>query len=626
MTTQPLQVDDLIKGAIEDDDDHEAFSGVFDDHHLLRRSSFQSDMDAFARSRDFSMTETGLGEEDDFGVFECEPNSNSIVGSIDNHESFAGCNSAPASPSGRTKTYESTSAIGSGASAPLLNDDLCNDSKPPITEVYVDFHDIGHSNSLDSPSMYSSEDHDAQISSRVNSAERYSSPRRTITDNFSRDASTIPDNRHSRFLGNSQSIEDQYTHQESQTMGDGAVDDMFQQFTIEQLEPEPLIHSNHQQHHMQQNHMIQQQSYSSPSQVQQQNHILQQQSYPNPSQVPQLIPVQQPHSQMQNMGMQPMQNIQHQQYHPPSQPFVANQQAAMHPSTYQQTPSTAGTMMMDSASNSFQMRPNHSSHGSSNFQSNQHSMMNHSSHGVPIPPNSQRMSRSSFQGHQPLSSQSYHGVPFRQSEGMMMNNSSHGPTSTAAAMNASFHGDDYQRRSSTPFKDLSTVGHSGMQMNVAIQPEQHSPQKFFNGGGYESPNTIQSKTATPPTNMNDVMEKLSVSMRRSAMSRSMVKHISGRSLVSQNSARGLLASQGPSRGPNQGNIVNHHSNRNMMKQGSERSFGMDGRPVPIRRLSTNAKHQPPGQSMHRNSSHRALNHSNHGQITLQIDDRNVGTF
>ena len=195
-------------------------------------------------------------------------------------------------------------------------------------------------------------------------------------------------------------------------------------------------------------------------------------------------------------------------------------------------------------------------------------------------------------------------------------------------MNTSFQRDDYQRRNSTPFKDRSAVGHSGMQMNVSIQPEQPMQQKFFNGGGYESPGTIQGKPAVPPTNMNDVMEKLSVSMRRSAMSRSMVKHISGRSLVSQNSARGLLASQGSSRGlgPNQGTVGSHHSSRNMMQQGSERNFAMEGRPVPIRRMSTNAKHQPPGQSMHRNNSHRGLNHSNHGQITLQIDDRNVGTF
>ena len=622
MTAQSIQADDLITGVIEDDDEQEAFSGVFDDDDMLRHNSFQSDMDAFARSRDFSMTETGMGEEDEFGVFECEPNNSSIVGSIDNHESFACCNSAPASPHGRAKTYGSTSAVGSGGCAPLLQDDLCNDTKPPITEVYVDFNDMGNSNSLSS-SMYSSEDHDMQLSSRVNGTERHTSPRRTVSDNFSRNTSNIQDNRTpSRFLNRSQSIQNQYSSHESPPMGDGAVDDMFQQFTLEQLEPEPIVHNNHQhqnemQHRIQQNHMLQQQ-----------------QSYASPSQVSQRMPSQQmhqPHAQMQNMGMQRMpniQNIQHPQYHTSPQAFVNNSQTtvAMNPSAFQQTP--APTMIMENNSNTFQMRPNHSSHGGSNFQGNQQSMMNNSSHGVPIPPNSQRLSRNSFQGHQPLTSQSYHGAPYRHNDGTMMNHSSHGPSSTSGALNSSFHRDDYQRRSSTPFKDLSTVGHSGMQVNVAIQPEHHSPQKYFNGGGYESPSTIHPKTAVPPTNMNDVMEKLSVSMRRSAMSRSMVKHISGRSLVSQNSARGLLASQGSSRGlaPNQGPIVNHHANRNMMKQGSERSFAMDGRPVPIRRLSTNAKHQPPSQSTHRNNSHRSLNHSSHAQVTLQIDDRNVGTF
>jgi hypothetical protein len=327
-----------------------------------------------------------------------------------------------------------------------------------------------------------------------------------------------------------------------------------------------------------------------------------------------------------------MQNNPHQQHHPSPQSFVNNSQSAMamamNPSAFQQAPSSTA-MMMDNNSNSFHTRQNHSSHGATNFHTDQQSMMNNSSHGVPIPPNSQRMPQTSFHGHQPLTSQSYHGgMQFRHNDGMM-NHSLHGPISTSGSLNTSFHRDDYQRRSSTPFKDLSTVGHTGMQVNVAIQSEQRSPQKYFNGGGgYESPSAVHPKAVMPPTNINDVMEKLSVSMRRSAMSRSMVKHISGRSLVSQNSARGLLASQSSSRGlvPNQGPVANHLANRNMMKQGSERSFGVDGRPVPIRRLSTNAKHHPPGQSTLRNSSHRSLNHSNHGQITLQIDDRNVGTF
>ena len=626
MSTKPIQVDDLLKGSLEEDDDvNEAFSGVFEDVDLLpHHSSFQSDMDMYARSRDFSMTETGIGDEDAFGIFEIEPQNNtgSVAGSIDNHESFAGCHntSTPPTPTGRSKTPGTTDMNGTNGDDTMLRGSLNDDSKPPMTEVYVDFNSMnGPSCSVldTSSSMYSSEDQCMQHPSGVTNTERYSSPpRRTMSD--------IPDNRSPRFFNPSPSIQNQYPPQDSRTKEGNSVDDMFHEFSLEQLEPEPidlepepLTHSNnhqfgdaqHQQLHMHHNQVLQQQHYHNSSQVSQPIHLQQ---------------MQQSHSQMQNMARQrmpDMQNIQHQQYHTSPQVFAANHQAAAtHPSTFQQAPSP--TMAMENSSNAFQMMQNHSAHGGMRYHSPQRSMMNHSSHGVPIPPNSLRMSRNSFQGHQPLTSQSYHGMPFRQNDGTMMNPSSHSPVSAPVALNSSFNRDDNHSRNSSSFSDISAVGHPGMQVNVAIQPEQHHQQKYFNGGGYESPGATGIHPM-PPTNINDVMEKLSVSMRRSAMSRSMVKHISGRSVVSQNSARGLLASQGSSRGLGPSS---HHSHRNVMKQGSERSFVMDARPVPIRRQSINAKHQPPGQSVHRNNSHRNLNHSNHGHVTLQVDDRNVGTL
>lgn len=140
----------------------------------------------------------------------------------------------------------------------------------------------------------------------------------------------------------------------------------------------------------------------------------------------------------------------------------------------------------------------------------------------------------------------------------------------------------------------------------------------------------------PPGTLNEAMEKLCESMKRSAMSRSLVKQFSGRSLVKQGSARSLLARQ------NSGLMMKQRSNRSLMRHNSNRSLMDDasgrGTPtsaVPIRRHSSmNAKHhlQHPGRGVYRHDSQQSLGgHSNHGcggggSISLHIDGRNLGTL
>jgi hypothetical protein len=191
-------------------------------------------------------------------------------------------------------------------------------------------------------------------------------------------------------------------------------------------------------------------------------------------------------------------------------------------------------------------------------------------------------------------------------------------------------------------------GHSsafaGIQQNVSIASStsdvMQSPKTHLNGyDPHMSPSMSRKNLVAPTTpNMGNVMEKLSETMRRSAMSRSMVKQFSGRNLVHHNSMRNLLVKQGSARsqlGHHASNrtLVSQGSNRNLMSQGSDRNIageGMVARTPPTRRMShsssVNAKHhlQHQGRGLMRNDSQQSLNgRSNHG-ISVQIDGRNVG--
>ena len=158
-----------------------------------------------------------------------------------------------------------------------------------------------------------------------------------------------------------------------------------------------------------------------------------------------------------------------------------------------------------------------------------------------------------------------------------------------------------------------------------------------------------------PLNVNEAMEKLCESMKRSAMSRSLVKQLSGRSLSRQGSNR-TLTKQGSSR-----NLSRHNSGRNLVKQLSGRNLsransgralqrsasgrqllGDDGgAAIPVRRMSQDPKHRmvggvnlqgPPGRGLYRHKSQSALmgrqkNNSTNGAGTMfRIDDNQVGMF
>jgi len=129
--------------------------------------------------------------------------------------------------------------------------------------------------------------------------------------------------------------------------------------------------------------------------------------------------------------------------------------------------------------------------------------------------------------------------------------------------------------------------------------------------------------SAPPSSMNEVMEKLSESMRRSAMSRSVVKQLSSRNLIRSNSGMG---------GPPNPVMMMAQKQRGLMGTTSDRSLVGDasGRSIPVRRMSNsfNAKHhiQHNGRGVHRHNSQQSLDaHSNHS-ITFQLDGRNMGTL
>jgi hypothetical protein len=129
----------------------------------------------------------------------------------------------------------------------------------------------------------------------------------------------------------------------------------------------------------------------------------------------------------------------------------------------------------------------------------------------------------------------------------------------------------------------------------------------------------QSGGDQPPSNVNEAMEKLCESMRRSAMSRSLVKQFSGRSLTRSHSGHGLSRS-------NSGRMTKNLSGRNLGRNNSGRQLSgansgrslqrtHSGRQVPVdtpelqpvRRMSQDTKHRlTPTRGVFRNHSTTAI--------------------
>lgn len=202
-------------------------------------------------------------------------------------------------------------------------------------------------------------------------------------------------------------------------------------------------------------------------------------------------------------------------------------------------------------------------------------------------------------------SQTIHGEPYRSSSmNSMMNqgltSSMHGDTSlTSSLRSSSVHGANHFVPSQSPgFSNVSIA--SGLQMNKSFPGER----------SLDVSSHSQTPTGAP---LSEAMEKLCESMKRSAMSRSMIKQYSG---------RGPMLKQGSSRG-----LMRQNSSRSGMLDDVSSGRGTPTGVVPVRRVSMNAKHQlqHPVRGVYRHDSQQSLNHSNHS-ISLHMDGRNMGTL
>ena len=108
----------------------------------------------------------------------------------------------------------------------------------------------------------------------------------------------------------------------------------------------------------------------------------------------------------------------------------------------------------------------------------------------------------------------------------------------------------------------------------------------------------------PPPSINDAMAHLCDSMRRSAMSRSFVKQLSGRSLTGQTMQRSIGRTN---------SLHSQNSSRSLMDDAS-------GRSLPVRRTSSSTKYhiQHPLRGIHRHDSQQSLSRSNHSTAGSNI--------
>jgi hypothetical protein len=233
--------------------------------------------------------------------------------------------------------------------------------------------------------------------------------------------------------------------------------------------------------------------------------------------------------------------------------------------------------------------------------------------------------------------------------GMMMNNNNNtnNNNNNNMALNRSFRGDQLSSHSSHAAPSSPSFNMGG---NVSIASDVHNmkgggPMMMNNGFHCDQATSLQQQqqqqNKNNPATVNDVMEKLCESMKRSAMSRSMIKQFSGRSAAKQGGG-GSSGRQPLSRsnsGHSHAGVERSLSNRGLMKQGSIRMMtdesgigrgggGSSTHVVPIRRQSSFTKHQlqHPARGVYRHDSQRSLGGQSTHSISLHVDGRNVGTL
>ena len=252
-------------------------------------------------------------------------------------------------------------------------------------------------------------------------------------------------------------------------------------------------------------------------------------------------------------------------------------------------------------------------------------------------------------GQQGLDNNSIRSVP----ASMNMNNM--GMMQTMEAMNMHMNGmAGMMHRNSLPINPSQNM----MGNDIKTHPSMAHPGELLTAGSFDPLSSLgMAMNGGQGLEINEAMEKLCESMRRSAMSRSLVKQLSGRSLTQQNSARNLTK-QGSARNltrSNSGlrkqlsgrNLTKQLSGRNLQRANSGRSvqrthsgrqlMGEEGGSnLPVRRLTQDMKHRiqresvntsqaPPGRGIFRHKSQSALM-DNKPRTILQIDDNSLGIF
>lgn len=139
---------------------------------------------------------------------------------------------------------------------------------------------------------------------------------------------------------------------------------------------------------------------------------------------------------------------------------------------------------------------------------------------------------------------------------------------------------------------------------------------------------VIANTSSDP-GINEAMEKLCESMRRSAMSRNLVKQLSGRSVQRQGSARSLSRSNS---GVGMRKQIPRSLSGGMVRGDDGSGRGTPTRTAPIRRLS-NSKHRlhqraAPGVRgpFRTNSMGSQASMGSQGQTFLQLDDQSLGAL
>jgi hypothetical protein len=186
-----------------------------------------------------------------------------------------------------------------------------------------------------------------------------------------------------------------------------------------------------------------------------------------------------------------------------------------------------------------------------------------------------------------------------------------------------------QRPNNTMSNNFMQPQNSPSLAAMAASLQGRSPQMDDSGHSFKQAinSSFNSTGQASSGSVNEAMEKLCESMRRSAMSRSLVKQLSGRTAPAVRDL-GRSRSNG---GLTRGNLNRNHSGKNIQRTHS----GSDTlRPGPIRKPSHDSKHRiqrdalsssggAPGRGVFRNKSSQG---SLGGTTRLQIDDNSLGLF